>query len=496
MSSFLFLTEIKAAPQSCVQSSGSSVIISARGASNICTSIISGCQISGLSMNVNIALGTLHDIICRQETARPDAVFIVAADFNHCNLRNVLPMYHQHVRFPTRENNILDQVYSNGRPAAHHGVPQRSQGAITAKITLPDELNEFYARVEAPNTSQQHKILASEGILDTPLMVSSAEVRMTLKRTSPWKAAGPDNIPWRALRVCSLELADVLTDIYNLSFAQASVPSCFKSTTIVPLPKKNTVTCLNDYRPLALTPAAMKCFERIVMTHIKRTIPATLDPFQFAYRQNRSTDDAVNDAIQTALTHLEGKDTYVRMLFIDYSSAFNTVIPHRLSKKLLALGLTPSLCNWVLNFLTDRPQSVRVGNRTSGIRTTNTRIIKFADDTTVIGLITGGEATSYRREVAGLIAWCQENNLYLNIDKTKEMIIDPRRRRKEQHTPVYIGETEVERVKTFKFLGIYSSKDLTWSHNTQQLLRRSQQRLYFLRRLRKFGMSTEILSNF
>ncbi|KAK3512341.1 hypothetical protein QTP70_005804 [Hemibagrus guttatus] len=77
-----------------------------------------------------------------------------------------------------------------------------------------------------------------------------------------------------------------------------------------------------------------------------------------------------------------------------------------------------------------------------------------------------------------------------------EMIIDPRRKRKEQHTPVYIGETEVERVKTFKFLGTYISEDFIWSHNTQQLLRRSQQRLYFLRRLRKFGMSTGLLSNF
>ncbi|KAK3568712.1 hypothetical protein QTP86_013878, partial [Hemibagrus guttatus] len=280
--------------------------------------------------------------------------------------------------------------------------------------------------------------------------MSSAEVRMALRKTNSQKAAGPDNILGWALMVCSSELADVFMDIYNLSLTQALVPTCFKSTTFIPLPKKNTVTCLNDYRPIALTPIAMKCFERIVMSHIKRNIPTTLNPFQFAYRQNRSTEDAVNSAIHTALTHLEGKDTYVRMLFIDYSSAFNTIIPHRLSEKLLTLGLATSLCNWVLNFLTDRLQSVRVGNRTSGIRTI----------------------------------------------KTKEMIIDPWRKRKEQHTPIYIGETEIKRVKTIKFLGTYISEDFTWSHNTQQLLRRSQQRLYFLRRLRKFGMSTEILSNF
>ncbi|KAK3570284.1 hypothetical protein QTP86_017203 [Hemibagrus guttatus] len=178
---------------------------------------------------------------------------------------------------------------------------QRNQGDITPKITLPDELNEFYACFEASNTGQQHKTLASEGILDTPLTTSSAEVCMALRKTNPLKAAGPDNIPGRALMVCSSELADVFTDIYNLSLTQALVPTCFKSTTIIPLPK-NTVTCLNDYRSIALTPIAMKCFERIVMSHIKRNIPTTVDPFQFAYRQNRSTEDAVNAAIHTALT--------------------------------------------------------------------------------------------------------------------------------------------------------------------------------------------------
>ncbi|KAI4886148.1 hypothetical protein NFI96_000587 [Prochilodus magdalenae] len=118
----------------------------------------------------------------------------------------------------------------------------------------------------------------------------------------------------RACKVCSSELAGVFVDIFNLSLIQSFVPSCFKTTTIVPLPKKSVVTCLNDYHPVALTPIVMKCFERIVMSHIQETIPDTLDPLQFAYRQNRSNDDAVNTAIHTALTHLEGKDTYVRML--------------------------------------------------------------------------------------------------------------------------------------------------------------------------------------
>ena len=49
------------------------------------------------------------------------------------------------------------------------------------------------------------------------------------------------------------------------------------------------------------------------------------DPLQFKYRPNRPTDDAITIALSTALSHLDKRNTYVRMLFIDYSSAFNTI---------------------------------------------------------------------------------------------------------------------------------------------------------------------------
>jgi hypothetical protein len=99
----------------------------------------------------------------------------------------------------------------------------------------------------------------------------------------------------------------------------------------------------------------MKCFERLVMAHINTIIPETRDPLQFAYRPNRSTDDTIFIALQTALTHLDKRNTYVRMLFIDYSSALNTIVPSKLITKLRILGLNTFLCNWILEFLTGHP---------------------------------------------------------------------------------------------------------------------------------------------
>ena len=100
------------------------------------------------------------------------------------------------------------------------------------------------------------------------------------------------------------------------------------------------------------------------------------------------------------------------------------------------------LCNWILDFLMGRPQVVRVGNNTSATLILNTgapqecvltpllyslfnhnctashdsnTIITFADDTTVVGLITENDETAYREEGRDLTRWCQDKNLSLNV---------------------------------------------------------------------------------
>ena len=57
-------------------------------------------------------------------------------------------------------------------------------------------------------------------------------------------------------------------------------------------------------------------------------------------------------------------------------------------------------------------------------------IITFADDTTVVGLNTNNDETAYREEVRALGMWCLENNLSLNVNKTKEMIVDFRKQQR------------------------------------------------------------------
>ena len=46
----------------------------------------------------------------------------------------------------------------------------------------------------------------------------------------------------------------------------ACISGIWKTAEIIPVPKKSPPTCKNDYRPVALTPIIMKCFEKELKT--------------------------------------------------------------------------------------------------------------------------------------------------------------------------------------------------------------------------------------
>ena len=150
---------------------------------------------------------------------------------------------------------------------------------LPSDTSLPDELNHFSARFEASNSEACMRGLAVPD--DCVIMLSGADVSKTFKQVNIHKAAGPDGLPGCVLRACADQLAGFFTDIFNMSLIESVIPTFFKQTT-----RNTKATFLNDYRPVALTSVAMKCFERLVMAHINTIIPETLDPLQFAYRPN------------------------------------------------------------------------------------------------------------------------------------------------------------------------------------------------------------------
>ena len=107
-----------------------------------------------------------------------------------------------------------------------------------ADPSFPDQLNDLYSRFDKLNTLPEQRPLPTDTPLAPPFTVNVADVRTLFKRVSTRKTSGPDNISSYTFKNCTDQLAPVFTDIYNSSLQQCIVPTCFKTSVIIPIPKK------------------------------------------------------------------------------------------------------------------------------------------------------------------------------------------------------------------------------------------------------------------
>ena len=110
---------------------------------------------------------------------------------------------------------------------------------------------------------------------------------------NPNKATGPDNTAPRVLKACAEQLAYIFCIIFNACFSTNTVPTTWKPAYTVPIPKRPVISSMNDLRPVTLTSAVMKVCERVVLCKLEKLVKDYIDPLQFAYRKNRSTDGAI-----------------------------------------------------------------------------------------------------------------------------------------------------------------------------------------------------------
>ena len=268
---------------------------------------------------------------------------------------------------------------------------------------------------------------------------------------------------------------------------------------------------MNDLRPVALTSVPMKCLERLILKELRKVFVQYQDPLQFAYRPKRSVEDAIVIFLDNIYKHIEIPRNYCRILFVDFSSAFNTIQPHILYTKLLNMNVNKRIIAWIFDFLTNRSQYVKFQNVKSNYIYTNTgapqgcvispvlftiytndcsineketKLIKFADDSTIQGLISTSEK-QYIDNVNNFTSWCDEHFLLLNIKKTKELIIDFRIM-KDPLKQLTIKDEPVEIVSTYKYLGVTVDDQLNWQAHSALTFKKMNQRLFLLRKLRSY----------
>ncbi len=133
--------------------------------------------------NAKDALRELYSAISEQQTNNPDGFFIIAGDFNHANLKTVLPKFYQHVNFATRGNNTLDFVYTTVKNA-YKAVPRPHLGVLRPHLCYANP--SIYTTFETRQTgSKTHHNLARECYFNTTGLLSVHRLETCLKRRPP-----------------------------------------------------------------------------------------------------------------------------------------------------------------------------------------------------------------------------------------------------------------------------------------------------------------------
>ena len=121
------------------------------------------------------------------------------------------------------------------------------------------------------------------------------------------------------------------------------------------------------------------------------------------------------------------------------------------------------------------------------------KIIKYADDTVVLGLIQNQNEDHYFKTIKYVLQWCKDNHLDLNVTKTKEMIHDFRKSQTDKEK-VTINGTEVTSCSEYKYLGCFIQADLKWTTHIDEQVKKCNKRQFLLRILNNVNVDGKILA--
>jgi hypothetical protein len=212
--------------------------------------------------------------------------------------------------------------------------------------------------------------------------------------------------------------------------------------------------------------------------------------------------------------------SYVQIIALDFSKAFDTVRNYTLMEKIAALPLPDIMYNWIVNYLAERPhctkskgvispaQSINASvvqgsalgpvsfiiNATDlNVVTNGNRLHKYADDTYLN--VPSSNNHSISAELAHIAEWAESNNLKLNTSKPIEMVVRSKRSRKNLGPPTPAPIPDIVRVEALNVLCITTQSNQSVSQHVSDLISSSGQNLYALKVLKAHGLSLNALSD-
>ena len=279
-------------------------------------------------------------------------------------------------------------------------------------------------------------------------------------------------------------LAPAITDVVNSSFLEGKVPSMWKIANIAPLPKAQDIEDFNkDLRPIALTSTLSKIAEEYtIQNELKPKLLNVIDPNQFGFIPGSSTKFARISMLHKWLTATDGTSSTVRVILLDFKKAFDLVDHNILVAKLYSYGIKPTVLNWIVDFLRNRYQRVKIDSNCfsdflhvpvgvpqgtklgpclflamiNDLKLSNDPLEdmwKYADDFTISEVVPMSNNSALQLIVDEAVGWSDRNKLQLHPTKCKEFRIQFSKRECIAE-PIIIRGQQLEIVKSAKILGV------------------------------------------
>ncbi len=358
-------------------------------------------------------------------------------------------------------------------------------------------------------------------VVPSEYIISQEEVEHKLLNTNIHKSTGPDNFPNWILHDLAGLISGPICAIFNKSIQEGKLPTEWKRANVIPLPKVNPPRSIqSDIRPISLTCTLSKYMESFVGNWLLDKTERSIDLRQYGGMKGLSTTHALVDLLHHIHESAHIGNTS-RICFIDYSKAFDLIDHTILIQKIRRLGVDDLVVRWINDYLSGREQRVKLGHQLSSWLKLNgavpqgsclgplcfiiyvsdmdidenTIVHKYIDDITVTECLSDIRDSNMQHFVDSIGSWSNRNNMKLNSTKTKEMTITFKKN-PVPTPPLIYNNNIIERVHEFKLLGIWISDTLSWRHHVNQIHAKSSQRLYFMRQLRRCGLSCHDMVKF
>ena len=306
---------------------------------------------------------------------------------------------------------------------------------------------------------------------------------------------------------------NILTDIINQCFTQATFPSSLKCAYITPIYKKGDSSIPSNYRPISVLPTLSKLIERSLFVRLTKFLSdnTIINPIQFGFTKNKSTQDAIINLTEFMYNTLNSKEISFH-IFVDYRKAFDTINRSILFSKLEKYGIRGLPLDLIKNYLSDRKQIVKHNNVFSSSRVVSCGLpqgtilgplffllyvndmpkfsstcspVLFADDTTLSFKHHAIEPliSLVNFELANFSTWSKSNRLSINVEKSYSMIVT-NRILPDHPLTVVLNENPLIMQESVLFLGMHLDNKLKFGVHINSVCKKVSKSIGILYKLK------------